>query len=112
MKNEKKLVMPSNFENLTTDEMINNTSGWYINVQEKKFMITKSDFEAVDSYLNKFFENKNMSFRTNIAGFFKDPNSGVNIQGDDSGLLASFSFNETELEEASSNTFKLFTNKK
>ena len=111
MKNEKKLVMPSNYIVLDEEELMRNTSGWYINVSQKKFYIVPKDIQACENAVNSILKAigvENFSF--NFSSTFNadsDVKNGIGFEYDNGSLLFSTSLSESEKQLAAQNTFLL-----
>lgn len=116
MKTNNTLTMPSNYSVLSEDQMMNNNSGWYVNVAQKKAIVIKSDITTLgipflQSVLEKVginSENIDLSSILDKLASLGDDNMGVCIQYGDSSLNISWDLSEEELELAASNKFSLF----
>lgn len=109
MKKKNELVMPSSYMVLNEEELIKNTSGWYINVSQKKFYIMPKDIQACENAVNSILKTigiENFSF--NFSSSFSDDSdvkNGIGFEYDNGSLLFSTNLSDSEKELASKNTF-------
>mgnify|MGYP003297395843 CR=1 FL=1 len=108
---KKKLVMPSNYVVLDEEELMRNTSGWYINVSERKFYLLPKDIEACEKAVNSILKTLGIEqFNVDFSSYFNaDANvrNGISFQITDNSLSFSLNLTEEEKKLAAANTFSL-----
>ena len=112
----KNLVMPSNYDVLSTEEMMNNNSGWYVNVAQKKAIVMKDDINTLgvpflQSVLEKVgIDGLNIDFNSLFEKLEKlgDENMAICIQLGDSSINIYWNLSEEDLALGASNKFSLF----
>lgn len=110
MKANKKMTMPSNYTVLSEEEMLQNESGWYLNLTEKKVLLLPNEVAKggfiVDFLLRKIGLD---SATVDINSFFNTENdegearNGVCVQVADNSFSLSFHLSDSDLELAGSN---------
>lgn len=111
-----KLTMPSNYTILSNEEMMNNNSGWYVNLAQKKAIVIKSDITTLgvpflQNVLNKVgIDSSKIDLNAILEKIssFGDDNMGVAIQYGDSSINISWDLSEEDLALATSNKVSLF----
>ena len=112
------MQLPSNCKCLSTQEMMNNESGWYVNFNTGELFLTYKDIDSTVRWVTSFIEDvmKAMAMdtgsiqseiarvRPNNIGPHNDRSAGVGIRINGDGFKF-FALNEEELRLANSNTF-------
>lgn len=117
-KKVKKMQLPSNCKCLSTQEMMMNESGWYVNFNTGELFLTYRDIDSTVRWVTSFIEDvaKAMAMdsgciqseitrnRPPHIGPHNDRSAGVGIRINKDGFEF-FALNEEELKLANSNTF-------
>ena len=111
MKKKNELVMPSSYMVLNEEELMQNTSGWYVNVSQKKFYILPKDIQTCENAVNSILRAVGIdNFQINISAQFSDDSevkNGVSFEYDSGSFLFSTNLSDAEKELAAKNTFVL-----
>ena len=118
LKKVKGMQLPSNCKCLSTQEMMQNESGWYVNFNTGELFLTYKDIDSTIRWVTSFIEDVAQAMAMDAAsiqgeiarnrpphmGPHNDTSAGVGIRINQEGFKF-FTLNEEELKLANSNTF-------
>ena len=116
MNNMKKMQLPANCKKLSIEEMMQNESGWYVNLKTGEMFITYKDINTTINWVTSFIESLNqeanteeigpeiMRLRRSVTRSQEQLSGGIGIRMNETGF-SFFALSENELAAANSNTF-------
>ena len=114
---KKNMVLPSNCRKLTLEEMMQNESGWYVNLKTGEMFITYRDINSTVNWFTSFLDGLGSEEQTDeitreikrirrtnkVTRNQTELSGGIGIRVNEQGFKI-FALTEAELEAANSNS--------